>query len=76
MHFGYAETEVGRELRCFGKTELKSRYAFLDRQCIQMCEYKCGRRFGKEWLIELEWLAKKYSLQSAGVVHDASLLLT
>jgi len=41
-----------------------------------MCEYKCGRRFGKEWLIELEWLAKKYSLQSAGVVHDASLLLT
>jgi len=22
MHFGYAETEVGRELRCFGKTEL------------------------------------------------------
>jgi len=29
------------------------------------------RRFSKEWLIELEWLAKKYS---AGVVYKTKII--
>jgi len=30
--------------------------------------HESGRRFSKEWLIELDWLAKKYS---AGVVYPS-----
>jgi len=48
MHFGYAESEIGGELRCFEKTELRSRYAFLDRQCIQMWD-SCVQECQKIW---------------------------
>jgi len=46
MHFVQAESEIGRELRCSENTELSSRYALLDRQCIQMWE-SCVREWQK-----------------------------
>ena len=45
MHFGYAENEIGRELRC-EKTELSSGHTLLDRKCIQMWE-SCAQEWHK-----------------------------
>jgi len=46
MHIGYAENEIGRELRSSEKTELSSRYALLVSQWIQRRE-SCVREWQK-----------------------------
>jgi len=47
-HFGQAESEIGRELKCSEKTEISSRYVLLDRQCIQLWEC-CIREWQNIW---------------------------